>query len=253
MRDHVISKIPAEIITSSLLAMRIPASLAILFTQNDLPKKIDANPVLLIPGLGASDVSMYWLQLNLQRSGYQVYGSGLLRNEGSFQKQGEQLRERISRISEETGKPVDIVGWSMGGRYAVHLSNTNPDEVGKVITLGSPLINYNLAPNREQAWVVALTVANISIEDLRREMQSDCRIPDANHPLSAIIGTYDAVVEARGSVLPEALLIKNTHIENIYVGTGHIGLGLSRRVLQIAIDRLDQPVHLWQTYLSRIQ
>ena len=84
-------------------------------------------------------------------------------------------------------------------------------------------------------------------------MQSDCRIPDANHPLSAIIGTYDAVVEARGSVLPEALLIKNTHIENIYVGTGHIGLGLSRRVLQIAIDRLDQPVHLWQTYLSRIQ
>jgi hypothetical protein len=223
-----------------LLALRIPASLAILFTQNDLPKKVDANPVLLIPGLGASDVSMYWLQLNLQRSGYQVYGSGLLRNEGSFEKQGEQLQERISRISEETGRPVDIVGWSMGGRYAV-------------ITLGSPLINYDLAPAREQAWVVALTMVNISSEDLRREMQSDCRIPDAKHPLSAIIGTYDAVVEARGSVLPEALLIKNTHIENIYVGTGHIGLGLSRRVLQIAIDRLDQPVHSWQTYLSTIQ
>lgn len=236
--------------SSSLLALTAPLSLAQLLVSPSKPTLPNTNPVLLLPGLGANDLSTYWLRKHLERSGHKVYGSKLLRNEGSFETHRRHLQDRLAQISDEHSRPVDIVGWSMGGRFAVHLAETNSSQVGKITTLGSPLLTYKVTPMLERAWTRVLSLGMFSVSRFRKEMESDSPLPGPEHPLSAIVGHYDAVVDQRGSALPESELTSDAPRENIFVHKGHIGLGFSTVVRDIILDRLAQRISSWKPYRS---
>src|ERR687889_804686 len=69
----------------------------------------DGHPVLVLPGLAASDESTRPLRWFLRNRGYHTHG-----------------------------RPISLVGWSLGGIYAREIARMAPDAVRQVITLGSP-------------------------------------------------------------------------------------------------------------------
>ena len=125
-------------------------------------------PVTLLPGLWASDKSMQKLRLFLTRSGYDAQGWGLGRNlagrgwsgeisdlsdgwaigerdrphkgEGAVPALCDQFGELVKQRSETIGRPIALVGWSLGGFLAREAARDHPEHVSGVITLGSPIV-----------------------------------------------------------------------------------------------------------------
>ncbi len=99
----------------------------------------DGEPILLIPGFTAGDWSLTALATWLRRVGYRPYMSGIDLNVGCPRRTMEVVGWRLEQITKETGRPVTIVGHSLGGVLGRALSVTYPDQVKRVIALGSPL------------------------------------------------------------------------------------------------------------------
>ena len=102
-----------------------------------LPKG-DGHPVLVLPGFTAGDPSTAPIRSILRRLGYRTYGWHLGRNLGPTPEVIDGLFERLSAAFERDGRPVSLIGWSLGGIYARELARASSDRVRQVITLGSP-------------------------------------------------------------------------------------------------------------------
>src|SRR4051795_7566555 len=96
------------------------------------------HPVLVLPGLMASDLSTRALRTWLGRLGYPVVGWALGRNRGPTQEVVDELPQLVDRLARQHGTTVSIVGWSLGGIYARRLARRAPRQVRQVISLGSP-------------------------------------------------------------------------------------------------------------------
>ena len=112
----------------------------------------DGHPVMVPPGYGAADGSTAALRFFLKRIGYRPFALEAGRNvegmENRIQSVDDATRfrerlvdltvERIREIHTMTGESVSLIGWSMGGLYALDASRHLPDITRRVITLGSP-------------------------------------------------------------------------------------------------------------------
>jgi pimeloyl-ACP methyl ester carboxylesterase len=105
------------------------------------------RPVLVIPGFLAGDHSTTVLRRALKASGYRVYGWGPGLNLGARADLLERLDSLVDRASRKG--PVTLIGWSLGGLYAREAAKRRPDQVARVITLGSPFSGDVRANN---AW-----------------------------------------------------------------------------------------------------
>ncbi len=70
--------------------------------------------------------------------GYEVRGWSLGRNLGPTSEVLDELPAMLSDLAAQTGGPVSIIGWSLGGIYAREMARLHPALVRRVITLGSP-------------------------------------------------------------------------------------------------------------------
>src|SRR5215813_14195062 len=98
----------------------------------------DGHPVLVLPGLIASDVSTRPLRAFLRNRGYYVKGWGQGRNLGLRAGVQQGLTDLLEEMNDTHGRKVSLVGWSLGGLYARQLAKMMPERVRSVITLGSP-------------------------------------------------------------------------------------------------------------------
>src|SRR3712207_8655755 len=48
------------------------------------------------------------------------------------------MRDRVADLSDRYGRPLSLIGWSLGGIFARDLARRSPESVRQVITLGSP-------------------------------------------------------------------------------------------------------------------
>src|ERR1700675_3083052 len=111
----------------------------------------DGHPVLVLPGLVASDTSTRPLRSFLKNRGYAVNGWGLGRNLGLRDGVQRAMVDLVRELSDTHGRKISLVGWSLGGVYARQLAKMMPDRVRSVITLGSPFAGHPKATN---AWRV---------------------------------------------------------------------------------------------------
>ena len=109
----------------------------------------DGHPVLVFPGLAASDLSTRPLRRLLRGLGHDARGWGLGRNLGPRAGVLEAARERVRRAADAYGGRVSLVGWSLGGLYARELAKEAPDAVRAVVTLGTPFAG---SPRSTNAW-----------------------------------------------------------------------------------------------------
>jgi len=96
----------------------------------------DGPPVLVIPGFLATDRTTMELRRALARVGWRAHPWLLGLNTGAKKDTMDALAGRLEAIYD--GRPILLVGWSLGGMFARQLACRHPEMVRAVVTLGSP-------------------------------------------------------------------------------------------------------------------
>ncbi|HEX7776877.1 MAG TPA: alpha/beta hydrolase [Parvibaculum sp.] len=214
------------------------------------------TPVMTLPGFTGPEFSMQPLNRFLNANGYiaQSWGLGTnrgIRNMEHMENLSAVLGKRVRRIADEHGRPVSLIGQSLGGVFARELARRFPNEVDRVITLGSPA-HFGEAPNTVNAMVarVMALYTGRAVEDLLEEagdLDFDISQPPAGVPLVSIYSLYDGVAPAATTKIPARFLrdTKGIPRENIEIVCSHCGMGVNPLVLLAVADRLAQDKTNW--------
>ena len=170
--------------------------------------------VLVIPGLATTDHSTQFIRSSLALRGHQPQRWRLGRNVGPSDETAAALSARLQELHRRDGKPVALVGWSLGGLYSHWLAREMPHLVHSVTTLGSPLGSIERCPR-------ALSV-----------------------PTTSVYTRGDRVVPWQRSLLDTRF---DRH-ENIEVRGTHLSLGVDPAVLFLINDRVDQNPASWKPF-----
>jgi pimeloyl-ACP methyl ester carboxylesterase len=96
--------------------------------------------IILLPGFGMGDNSMNLLKKRLNQCGHQANTWGLGRNHGKVTPLLTDFGQRLAKAFEDEKRPIDLIGWSLGGYIAREAARDNPNAVRQVITLAGPAI-----------------------------------------------------------------------------------------------------------------
>jgi pimeloyl-ACP methyl ester carboxylesterase len=103
-------------------------------------------PVVLVPGMLASNASLGPLRRWLTRMGYAPCVADIQRNSGCPDEVLARVLECVDRAHAETGRKVSIIGHSLGGAIARAAALAAPEKVARVITLGAPVDGCRVHP-----------------------------------------------------------------------------------------------------------
>jgi pimeloyl-ACP methyl ester carboxylesterase len=223
-----------------LLEGRAPAELVSLIAAlpwlNRLPRG-DGHPVLVFPGMGASDFTTLPLRRFLQGLGYVTHAWGQGFNFGPRPGVLERSSNDVRALADRHGQPVSLIGWSLGGIYARELAKMHPELARCVITLGTPFTGHPKATN---AWRIYEFLSGGKVGDAA--IIAEIRKPPPV-PTTSIYSRTDGVVSWRCSLNEPSALA-----ENIEVRGSHVGMGVSPLALYAVADRLAQPIGQWRTF-----
>ena len=208
----------------------------------------DGHPVLLMPGFMANEGTMVALKAFLRSRGYAVENWGFGRNVGFKNKHAQALEQKIRYLHHTTGRKVSLVGWSLGGVFALYGAHQASECVRSVITLGSP-VSIDPEGSNSPAIVKALyrliahpmgPAAHV-MQPRAKKLREMTQLPV---PLSCLYSISDGVVPAQ-----EATIDGNPALhENIRIAGSHSGLGFNAMVMCIVANRLAQPEGQWQPF-----
>ena len=204
-----------------------------------LAPKGDGHPVLVLPGLVASDTSTRPLRSFLESRGYAVSGWRQGRNMGLRQGVQHAMVDLVQELNDTHGQKVSLVGWSLGGLYARQLAKMMPERVRSVITLGSPFAS---GPKATNAWRVYEMASGRSAEqEDHRFGGSLAGTPPV--PTTAIFSRTDGVCAWQGCMEKTS-----TTSESIEVESSHCGMGHHPAVVYAVADRLAQAEGRWAPF-----
>jgi pimeloyl-ACP methyl ester carboxylesterase len=106
----------------------------------------DGSPVIVIPGFLGSDDYLVEMYYWLRRIGYKPYYSRIGRNAECPEVLTTRLFETMDRAAKETGRPLHLVGHSLGGLLARSAAGQRPEQVKQVICLASPFRDIRVHP-----------------------------------------------------------------------------------------------------------
>ncbi len=159
------------------------------------------EPVLLLPGFRADDLSTLPLRGYLMSLGYRAAGWGLGTNDGDLDRLVPRAANVLQGLVQRSGRPAALVGQSLGGYVAREIARQHPELVAQVITLGTPM----LRPRSPQPIRCPVTVMYSKAD--RIVPVSSCMDPD-----------------------PSA--------NNIEVKSTHLGMGIDPDVWQVVTRQL---------------
>jgi pimeloyl-ACP methyl ester carboxylesterase len=197
----------------------------------------DGHPVVVFPGLGASDTSTLPLRNFLRDRGYTPYAWKQGFNFGPRHGVLDSCRALVQQVAQRHQEKVSLVGWSLGGIYAREIAKEQPEHARCVITLGTPFAGHPRATN---AWRFYELVSGQSVHDPALNEQIK-QAPAC--PTTSIYSKTDGIVAWQCSLNPHS---PNT--ENIEVHASHIGMGMNPLALYAVADRLAQDPARWQRF-----
>lgn len=184
------------------------------------------EPVLTLPGYGANDTSMLFMRKVLETLGYRSYPLALglhleskperihsVDDANAFrEKMARIVEQRIHTIYEETGQKVNLIGWSMGGCYALDATQSISDKLQQVITLGAPFGD----PRGTSSWKIMrfLKCSKIADEDMNFDAWLDKTRQQQTVPVSVIYSPNDGIVSEAVARLPEQANIKHYPLDS---------------------------------------
>jgi hypothetical protein len=191
----------------------------------------DRHGVLVLPGLLASDTSTLPLRGYLGWLGYDVRGWDLGRNRGPTEEVLAGLPRALLGHARRTGRPVSVIGWSLGGVYARELARRHARHIRQVITLGSPFALTN--PRRQSRAHGPYQRRSHLHADGARLPTPEQRARPIGLPSTSVYSRLDGIVSWQACVEPET----ERH-QNVEVRCSHLGFGVDPATLWLIADRL---------------
>lgn len=199
-----------------------------------------AQPVVLVPGFMAGDLSLSLIGRTLRESGHRTYRAQIRANVGCTRTAAEALEQRVEAIAIRRNRKVALVGHSLGGMISRGLAARRPDLVSGIVTMGSPML-APAAVHRLLLWdlQVLLGLSRLGVGGL---MRADCvagpcaeqSFADSRLPLpegvafTAIYSRRDGIVDWKGCIDPQA--------EAVEVWASHLGMAIDPRVCDVVQD-----------------
>lgn len=229
------SKPPSQLLLA--LELRGAVELQAFFAAYPLLRRAprgDGHPVLVLPGLAASDVSTWPLRVYLKAQGYAAHGWKQGPNRGPRPGVEAGMDARLSELAHRYRRKISLIGWSLGGVYARELARRAPEVVRQVITLGSPFANE---PRASNAWRLYEILSERKVDDWpdRERMKLPPPVPS-----TAIYSRTDGIVAWQGCRELDSATTQNIEVEG-----SHCGLGHNPAVLYAIADRLALPEGEW--------
>src|SRR5262245_6708888 len=194
----------------------------------------DGEPVLVLPGYGASDGSTWLLRGYLRWLGYDVRGWSLGTNRGRLPALVPLVIARVIALARERAMPVTLLGWSLGGVIAREAMRERPDVVTRVVTLGTHVVGGPTYP----CGCAAYRRRGYDLDDIESRGRQREAVP-LTRPVTAIFSRGDGVVAWR------ACIDRHNHVvEHVEVTGTHIGLAMNPDVWRIVAQRLAAPARL---------
>jgi pimeloyl-ACP methyl ester carboxylesterase len=195
--------------------------------------RADGHGVLVLPGLLASDTSTLPLRGYLRWLGYDVRGWDLGSNRGPTAAVLAGLPRALLAHAERTGRPVSLIGWSLGGIYAREMARRHPRHVRQVITLGSPYAPHD--PRQDRAHGPYQRLSHLHADGARLPSPEQ-RARPIGVPSTSVYSRLDGIVAWQACLEPET----ERH-QNVEVRCSHIGFGVDPATLWLIADRLAVP------------
>ena len=189
------------------------------------------EPVVVLPGFGAGDMSTLVLRSYLRMLGYDARGWTLGRNSGDVRHLLPRVLASLAAIARESQTEVRLIGWSLGGYIAREAARERPDLVDRVITMGSPVVGgpkYTLAAHAYRRRGFDLDAIEAAIH---ARNSNPLRIP-----VTAIYSRNDGVVAWQACIDRHC-----ANVEHVEVSSTHLGLGFAPDVYEIVAQRLAAP------------
>ncbi|MCL6683954.1 alpha/beta fold hydrolase [Sphingomonas alba] len=185
----------------------------------------DGEPALVIPGFVANDRTTMELRRALAEAGWRVYPWSMGWNLGATEDIIDRLRKRLDEIWD--GRPVLIIGWSLGGIFARELARAVPDKVRAVTTLGSPFSGDAHWNNvwRLYEWVAGHKVDEPPVERIFEK-------PPV--PTLAIWSPKDGIVAIRA-----AKGLAGESDEAVELSCGHMAFAVSQSATRKVVREID--------------
>jgi triacylglycerol lipase len=204
----------------------------------------DAPPVLLVPGFMAGDASLAVLQGWLHRRGSRTSSAGMRLNVDCRERAVGRLEVRLRKLAEATGRRAVVIGQSRGGELARVLAVRNPDAVGTLVMLGSPVVEpvsvgrAVLSALRSVARLGDLGVPGMFSNrcadgDCCAALRADLRAPLPRAVRAvAIYSRSDGIVSWRSCLDPGA--------RQVEVESSHTGMSVNLAVYRALAEILEQ-------------
>lgn len=222
------------------------------------------RPVLTLPGFLASDDTLIRLNNYLNKNGFEAQSWGLGRNLGprgqgwttQLDRMERILGDQIRKLADEHSAPVALVGQSLGGVYARELALKMPDEVDRVIMLGSPTLHPYVTSHHNRIiasfgyWLSRQSHAELAGRGGLLHWEPD----HPPLPCVSIHSPIDGIVDEASSVIPHYIVKQSETAaprENIRVFSSHIGMSVNPWVLLAIADRLVQDRNHWRPFNPR--
>lgn len=196
------------------------------------PLKTDRpETVLVIPGLYCFDFLTFMTRFQLNKAGHEAYGWRMGINWGNTDKDVPILIEKIEGLVEKHGRPVVLLGWSLGGVMAREIARQHPELIKMILTFGAPIIGgskYTIV----DYWY---RLKNIDLDQQELELMSQFQIP-IEQPIVAYYSKNDNVVDWRACIDPYS-----PQVEHVEVDSTHFGMGFSADIIQHMLALLQSP------------
>ena len=206
----------------------------------------DGHPVLVLPGYGGADGSTVLLRYFLDQIGYQAFALELGRNvedrDSRIKSVDDATRfrelmvravlKRIQDIHARTGEQLSLVGWSMGGLYALDAARELPAVTRQVITLGSPFGD----PRGTSLFKLMRRLSGSTVPVASQDFQGWVArgvAPDV--PTKVIYSPLDGIVGTAIASLPES-----EHVEYEAIESSHVAFAVNPKALGAVARTLRQ-------------
>lgn len=191
--------------------------------------KGDGRISVFLPGWKAPDVSTLPIRGYLRSLGHDARSWGLGTNQGDVEVKRDEMIGIVEQLAEQSGRPVNVVGWSLGGVVSREIARNIPDSVHRVVTYGSPIVG---GPTHT---VGASTYDESELERIRRLQEHLDETDPIATPITAIFTRKDTAVDWRACIDRSSL-----DVTMVEVGSTHVGLGLDPDVWLAVAEALAE-------------
>ncbi len=187
----------------------------------------DGGPLVVVPGYGATDASMAPLRSFLTRMGHDVRPAGMGRINDDVDGQRIRFGEIVADMYADTGRPVNLVGWSLGGILCREAARDFPESVDRIVTFGTPVEG---GPGYTS---MSARYSDETIQMIQHMIEQRNLVP-LTTPVTAIWSERD------GIVAPDACIDRRSpDVEHVKVTSTHLGMGLDPDVWAVIADRVS--------------